>query len=115
LGDLGRITEPYPKLVQAKSVFYWSGSLTQATNLSELEYSRSAFVQPSVVQIPNIIEFLGRNPFGANPDYLGEKLRSLGVDFTILAGWERGNQLPSKIYLEKLVAALIFIQSREAV
>jgi transcriptional regulator with XRE-family HTH domain len=58
-------------------------------------------VQPSVTQIPKIIEFLGRNPFEANLENLGEKLRSyrqlkglsqkkfaerLGVDFTTLAG-----------------------------
>jgi len=68
-------------------------------------------VQPSVTQIPKIIEFLGRDPFEKRPEYLGEKIREyrriqglsqkkfaelLGVDQTTLAGWEKGKHYPTK-------------------
>ena len=75
-------------------------------------------VQPSVVQIPKIIEFLGKDPFEAKPENLGDKLRSyrringlsqkkfaeqLGVDLTTLAGWERGEHKPTKKLSEILI------------
>ena len=74
-------------------------------------------VQPSLAQIPKIIEFLGRDPFEKEAENLGDKIREyrrvhglsqkkfaeqLGVDFTTPAGWESGNHLPSKKYLNKL-------------
>jgi transcriptional regulator with XRE-family HTH domain len=79
-------------------------------------------VQPSVAQIPKIIEFLGKNPFEAKPENLGDKLRSyrrlkglsqkkfaeqLGVDFTTLAGWERGEHRPTRRMLDKIKSVLI--------
>ena len=87
-------------------------------------------VQPSVIQIPKIIEFLGRNPFEVKSESLGDKLRSyrrlnglsqkkfaeqLGVDFTTLAGWERGEHKPLKRLLNKLETVLSFTQPKEAV
>ncbi len=74
-------------------------------------------VRPSVAQIPKIIEFLGQDPFEAKSENLGDKLRSyrrlnglsqkkfaeqLGVDFTTLAGWERGKHKPNKSMKQKL-------------
>jgi transcriptional regulator with XRE-family HTH domain len=73
-------------------------------------------VEPSLAQIPKIIEFLGRNPFEVNSEILGDRLKSyrqlnglsqkkfarqLGVDFTTLAGWERGKHQPTKRLLDK--------------
>jgi hypothetical protein len=64
-------------------------------------------VQPSLTQIPKIIEFLGRDPFEKKAENLGDKIREyrrvhglmqkklaeqLGVDQTTLAGWERGQR-----------------------
>jgi transcriptional regulator with XRE-family HTH domain len=87
-------------------------------------------VRPSVAQIPKIIEFLGSDPFEKEAENIGDKIREyrrihglsqkkfagqLHVDQTTLAGWERGEHLPSKKYLEKLAAAISFIQSREVV
>ena len=61
-------------------------------------------VQPSLDQIPKIIEFLGRDPFEKKPDNLGDKIREyrrihgltkkklaeqLGIDISTLAGWEK--------------------------
>jgi transcriptional regulator with XRE-family HTH domain len=74
-------------------------------------------VQPSVAQIPKIIEFLGKNPFEAKSENLGDKLRSyrqlnglsqkkfakqLRVDQSTLAGWERGKHQPRRKQFEKL-------------
>jgi DNA-binding XRE family transcriptional regulator len=68
-------------------------------------------VRPSLAQIPKIIEFLGRDPFGKETPNLGEKIREyrqihglsqkklaeqLGVDPTTLAGWERSKRQPNK-------------------
>ena len=72
-------------------------------------------VKPSLTQIPKIIEFLGRDPFEVKSDNLGDRPRSyrrlnglsqkkfaehLGVDFTTLAGWERGEHKPTKRFRE---------------
>jgi transcriptional regulator with XRE-family HTH domain len=74
-------------------------------------------VQPSSVQIPKIIEFLGRDPFEKETENMGDKIREyrrvqgltqkklaeqLGVDQTTLAGWERGEHQPMKRLLKKL-------------
>lgn len=76
-------------------------------------------VQPSLAQIPKIIEFLGSDPFEKRAENLGEKLREyrrthgltrkklaerLGVDETTLAGWEKGKHQPTKNLLEKLMS-----------
>ncbi len=87
-------------------------------------------VQPSLAQIPKIIEFLGRDPFEAEAGSLAEKLKNyrrvqglsqkkfaeqLKVDFTTLAGWERGIHEPSKRLLNKLIAAISFSKRKEAI
>jgi transcriptional regulator with XRE-family HTH domain len=61
--------------------------------------------QPSVAQIPKIIEFLGSDPFEKEAENIGDKIREyrrihgltqkkfaarLGVDLTTLAGWGYG-------------------------
>jgi transcriptional regulator with XRE-family HTH domain len=68
-------------------------------------------VQPSLAQIPKIIEFLGYDPFEPLSESLSEKIKAygpvhglsqknlaeqLGVDQTTLAGWERGEHTPIK-------------------
>jgi len=74
-------------------------------------------INPSLAQIPKIIEFLGRDPFEKKTENLGEKIREyrrihgltqkklaeqLGVDPTTLAAWESSKHRPSKQILEKL-------------
>jgi transcriptional regulator with XRE-family HTH domain len=81
-------------------------------------------IEPSLAQIPKIIEFLGRDPFEKNNENLGEKIREyrrihgltqkkmaerLGVDETTVAGWERREHEPSHHLLKKLTN--YFIQS----
>jgi transcriptional regulator with XRE-family HTH domain len=76
-------------------------------------------VQPSVAQIPKVIEFLGRDPFESEARNLADKIKNyrrlhglsqkklsemLGVDLTTLAGWERGKHRPSRTKIEKLNA-----------
>jgi DNA-binding transcriptional regulator YiaG len=68
-------------------------------------------VKPSLVQIPKIIEFLGRDLFESKAESLADKLEAyrrghglyrkklanqLGIDQTKLAGWERGEHKPTK-------------------
>jgi transcriptional regulator with XRE-family HTH domain len=80
-------------------------------------------VQPSLVQIPKIIEFLGRDPFEKETENLGDRIREyrrvhgltqkkfagqLGIDHTTLAGWERNEHHPTKRLLDIL---LLFISS----
>jgi len=77
-------------------------------------------VQPSVTQIPKIIEFLGHDPYKKETEKLGDKIREyrriqglsqkkfaeqLQVDQTTLAGWERGEHWPSKKLLDKIKSA----------
>jgi len=74
-------------------------------------------VEPSLAQIPKIIQFLGRDPFEKETEKLGDKIREyrrvhgltqkklaehLGVDQTTLAGWERGEHAPTRTLHEKL-------------
>ena len=74
-------------------------------------------IQPSLVQIPKIIDFLGRDPFEKETENLGDQIREyrrvhgltqkklaeqLGVDPTTLAGWERRKHQPTKRPLNKL-------------
>ena len=76
-------------------------------------------VEPSLAQIPRIIEFLGLDPFEKKTENLGEKIREyrrvhgltqkklaerLGVDETTVAGWERGEHRTSKRLLNKLIS-----------
>jgi len=83
-------------------------------------------VQPSLAQIPKIIEFLGRDPFEKETKNLAEKLKEyrrvnglsqkelaaqLGIDPTTLAGWEREAYRPSKRLFEKLDEVLVSIHS----
>jgi transcriptional regulator with XRE-family HTH domain len=73
--------------------------------------------QPSIAQIPNVIEFLGRDPFAKEPEKLGDRIREyrrvhgltqknlaalIGVDQTTLAGWEKGNHQPNKSLLNHM-------------
>jgi transcriptional regulator with XRE-family HTH domain len=70
-----------------------------------------------LAQIPKIIEFLECNPFEAKAGCFSEKLKyyrqirglslkkfaaQLGVDFTTLAGWGRGEHKPSLRLIMKL-------------
>ena len=79
-------------------------------------------VEPSLAQIPRIIEFLGRNPSEKKTENLAERIREyrriqgltqeklseqLGVDPATLADWERGRHQPSKSLLEKLTTFII--------
>jgi transcriptional regulator with XRE-family HTH domain len=74
-------------------------------------------VQPSLTEIPKIIEFLGRNPLEKETENLGERIREyrrvhgltqkklseqLGVDQTTLAGWERGEHKLSDQNFKKI-------------
>jgi len=80
-------------------------------------------VQPSLAQIPKIIEFLGRNPFETHSENLADKIKGfrrvrglsqkklaelLGVDQTTLAGWERGEHQPTEKLLAKIKAVRLF-------
>ncbi len=74
-------------------------------------------VEPSLAQIPKIIEFLGRDPFERKTENLGERIREyrrihgltqeklagqLGVNPSTLAGWEREENNPREKTLNKL-------------
>jgi transcriptional regulator with XRE-family HTH domain len=78
-------------------------------------------VQPSLAQIPKIIEFLESDPFEKTSENLGEKIREyrrihgltqkklaahLRIDETTLAGWEKGEHTPAKGLLSKLESLL---------
>ena len=80
-------------------------------------------MRPSLAQIPKIIEFLGRDPFEKETEYLGAKIHDyrrvhglsqkklaeqLGVDQTTLAGWESGEHRPTKKLLDKINPILLF-------
>jgi len=80
-------------------------------------------VQPSLAQIPKIIEFLGRDPFAKEAENLGERIREyrrvhgltqkkfgaqLGIDPTTLASWETGEHQPTKKLFDKINSALVF-------
>ena len=79
-------------------------------------------VEPSLAQIPKIIEFLGRDPFEKRTENLGERMREyrrihgltqkklaeqLGVDETTVAGWETDEHVPIKRLRDKLFHFLI--------
>jgi DNA-binding XRE family transcriptional regulator len=83
-------------------------------------------IQPSLVQIPKIIEFLGRDPFEKETENLGDKIREyrrihgmtqkklaaqIGVDPTTLASWEKGKHRPIQRFLDK-IARLELFQNR---
>jgi len=76
-------------------------------------------VQPSLAQIPKIIEFLGCDPFEIKTENLGEMITEyrrvhgltqkklaelLEIDQSTLAGWERGEHRPTKRPLDKLTS-----------
>jgi len=76
-------------------------------------------VQPSLAQIPKIIEFLGRDPFEKEAENLGDRIREfrrvhglsqkklanlLGVDQATLAGWESRDHQPTKKLFSKLAS-----------
>jgi DNA-binding transcriptional regulator YiaG len=78
-------------------------------------------VRPSLAQIPKIVEFLGHDPFGSEPENLADKIKAyrrlrglsqkklaelLKVDKATLAGWERGKHRPSKKLFEKVILLL---------
>jgi len=74
-------------------------------------------VQPSLAQIPKIMDFLGRDPFKKETANWGDKIREyrrvhglsqkkfagkLGVDPSTLARWESGEHKPIKKFFRKL-------------
>jgi transcriptional regulator with XRE-family HTH domain len=74
-------------------------------------------VQPSLAQIPRIIEFLGRDPFEKKAEDLGDNIREyrrvhglsqkilaeqFGVDETTIAGWESGKHRPTKKLIDRI-------------
>ena len=76
-------------------------------------------VKPSLTSIPKIIEFLGYIPFDTESNSLGEQIviyrrihglsqrklaRFLGIDYTSIGHWERGEHWPSKKLLDKLIS-----------
>jgi transcriptional regulator with XRE-family HTH domain len=78
-------------------------------------------VQPSLAQIPKIIEFLGRDPFARKTEDLAEKLREyrrvhglsqkklasmLSANPSTIGSWERGKYRPTKRLLGKLESSL---------
>ena len=79
-------------------------------------------VQPSLAQIPKIIEFLGHDPFEKETDNLGDKIRKyrrvhglsqkkvaeqLGIDLSTLTARERGEHRPTKKLLDKIKSTLV--------
>jgi transcriptional regulator with XRE-family HTH domain len=75
--------------------------------------------QPSLAQIPKIIEFLSRDPSKKETHSLGDKIREyrrvhglsqkklarqLGIEQTTLAGWERGEHKLTKILFTRLAS-----------
>jgi len=87
-------------------------------------------VQPSLAQIPKIIEFLGHDPFEKETDNLGEKIREyrrihgltqkklakhLEVDETTVAGWEKWEYWPNKKLFERvsqLLSCFAFVEKK---
>jgi len=80
-------------------------------------------VQPSLAQIPKIIEFLRHDPFEKEAENLRDRIREyrrvhglsqkklaeqLGIDQTTLAGWESGEHRPTKKLLDKINPILLF-------
>ena len=80
-------------------------------------------VQPSLAQIPKIIEFLGRDPFEKKADNLAERIKDLrrvrglsrkkladqlGIDPSTLGGWETGKHQPTKKLLNKIAGFELF-------
>ncbi|MFB0565688.1 MAG: helix-turn-helix transcriptional regulator [Candidatus Aminicenantaceae bacterium] len=76
-------------------------------------------VKPSLPFIPKIIEFLGYIPFDTESNSLGEQIiifrrihglsqkklaRFLGIDYTTIGHWERGEHWPSKKLFDKLIS-----------
>ena len=72
-------------------------------------------MSPSLVHIPKIIEFLGRDPFEKETTTLDDKIREyrrvhglsqrklaglIGIDPTTLARWERDGHQPNKRLFE---------------
>ena len=78
-------------------------------------------VKPSLAQIPKIIEFLGRDPFEAKAESLGDKIKTyrrihgfsqkklahlVGIDPSTVGAWEKGKNRPVKENLKKLLLIL---------
>jgi DNA-binding XRE family transcriptional regulator len=78
-------------------------------------------VEPSLAQIPKIIEFLGRDPFEKNTEGLGDKIREfrrvhglsqkrlarlVGIDASTIGAWEKSKNLPMKTNLLRLLSIL---------
>ncbi len=75
-------------------------------------------VKPSISYIPKIIEFLGYIPFDTKYNSLREKIiifrqihglsqkklaSLIGIDSTTIGSWERGENKPTKEFLERLL------------
>jgi transcriptional regulator with XRE-family HTH domain len=76
-------------------------------------------IRPSLSLIPKIIEFLGYNPSENTPESLEEKIKTfrrthgisqkklailLEIDPSTIGCWERGEHLPTKRLLDKLLS-----------
>ena len=74
-------------------------------------------VDPSLAQIPKIIEFLGRDPFEKKAETSRDRIREfrrihgliqkklaeqLGVDETTIAGWEKSKHHPTKRTVDRI-------------
>lgn len=74
---------------------------------------------PSLAQIPKIIEFLGHDPFEKETENLGERIREyrrvhgfsqkklarlVGINPTTIGAWEKGEHQPIKRLLDKLIS-----------
>jgi len=74
-------------------------------------------VRPSLAQISEIIEFLGKDPFEKKSENLSDKIKAyrqahglsqtafakmLSVNPSTLAGWERGDHRPTKRLLDHM-------------
>ena len=79
-------------------------------------------MEPSLAQIPKIIEFLGRDPFEKKNDNLADQIKDfrrirglsrkklaeqLGIDLSTLEGWETGKHQPTKKLLERFDSFII--------
>jgi transcriptional regulator with XRE-family HTH domain len=76
-------------------------------------------VEPSLAQIPKIIEFLGRDPFETAAESLGDRIREcrrvhglsqkklaqlLKIDQSTIGNWEKGEHQPTKRLIDKFLS-----------
>jgi DNA-binding XRE family transcriptional regulator len=83
-------------------------------------------VEPSLLYIPDVIKFLAYIPFKTTSNSLGEQIviyrrlhgltqkklaQLLGVDFTTIGHWERGEHWPQRQLLDKLISLFTSLSS----